>query len=212
MRPGALLAAFLLIAAPGILAAAPALAGGRPGAFDFYVLSLSWSPTYCATDRSPDPVQCATPRAFIVHGLWPQYENGFPSDCPSNMPRRVSQGIVNGLSDIMPGAGLVNHEWQKHGLCSGLNQADYFATLRRASEAVTLPANLTGRSLAPRQIEQAFIAANPRMTQTGIAVVCNRGLLQEVRICLTKELGFRRCLDVDRRGCHVPEIRVPAGH
>ena len=110
----------------------------------------------------------------------------------------------------MPGAGLVNHEWQKHGLCSGLNQANYFATVRHAFEAVKLPAGLTGQSLAPREIESAFVAANPRMIETGIAVQCDRGLLQEVRICLTKDLAFRRCLDVDRRGCRVPEISVPA--
>jgi ribonuclease T2 len=200
-----LLAAFLL-------AAAPAGAGNTPGDFDFYVLSLSWSPTYCATDKRPDPAECDKPHGFIVHGLWPQYETGYPSDCASNMPRRVVQGIVDGLADIMPGAGLVNHEWQTHGLCSGLNQANYFATLRCASQAVALPADLTGRRLAPREIEQAFIAANPRMIETGIAVQCNRGLLDEVRICLTKDLAFRRCPEVDRRGCHVPEIAVPAGN
>ena len=211
MRRAGLLAAFLLIAAP-VLPAAPAWAGGRPGDFDFYVLSLSWSPTYCATDERPDPEQCQHPRGFIVHGLWPQYERGYPSDCPSNMPRRVSPAIVEGLADIMPGAGLVNHEWQKHGLCSGLNQTNYFATLRRSLEAVRLPAALAGRRLAPREIEAAFIAANPRMSEAGIAVTCRRGLLQEVRICLTRTLAFRRCLEVDRRGCGVPEIAVPADH
>ncbi len=200
-----LLAAFLLVATP-------ALAGGQPGNFDFYVLSLSWSPTYCATDERPDPVQCNTPHGFVVHGLWPQYERGYPSDCPSNMPRRVSQATIDGLADIMPGAGLVNHEWRKHGMCSGLNQTNYFATLRRAFAAVTLPQGLAGRRLAPREAEQAFVAANPRMSQAGIAVTCRRGLLQEVRICLTKALTFRRCLEVDRQGCGVPEIKVPAGN
>ncbi len=117
VRLVSLLAAFLLVAAPAF---------GRRKArrFDFYVLSLSWSPTYCATNSRPDPAECDTPRGFIVHGLWPQYERGYPSDCPSNMPRRVSQATVDGLSDIMPGGGLVNHEWQKHGVCSGLNQVD----------------------------------------------------------------------------------------
>jgi ribonuclease T2 len=210
VRLAGFFASFLLAVSPAILVAAPAWAGGVPGDFDFYVLSLSWSPTYCATDDRPDPAQCGTPRGFIVHGLWPQYETGYPSDCASNMPRRVRQDIVDGLAEIMPGAWLVNHEWQKHGLCSGLNQADYFATLRRASEAVTLPNGLAGRKLAPRQIEQAFIAANQRLIETGIAVQCNRGLLDEVRICLTRDLAFRRCLEVDRRGCRAPEITVPA--
>ncbi len=208
MRPGTVLGALL---AALLLIAAPAHAGGTPGVFDFYVLSLSWSPTYCATNSHPNPAECDTPRGFIVHGLWPQYEHGYPSACPSNMPRRVSQATADGLADIMPGVGLVNHEWQTHGTCSGLNQASYFATLRRALAAVVLPEGLAGRKLAPREIEQAFIAANPRMSETGIAVQCNRGLLQEVRICLTKTLTFRRCLEVDRQGCHVPEISVPAG-
>ncbi len=205
------LAAFLLVATPAVLSAAPAWAGGVPGDFDFYVLSLTWAPTYCATDSRPDPAECDTPHGFVVHGLWPEYERGYPSDCPSNMPRNVNREIVGGLSDIMPGAGLVNYEWRKHGLCSGLNQAAYFATLRRAFETVTLPTSLAGRRLAPREVEQAFVAVNPRMTQTGIAVTCRRGLLQEVRICLTKTLAFRRCLEVDRRGCGVPEIKVPTG-
>ena len=188
-----------------------AVAGGTPGDFDFYVLSLSWSPTYCAGASRPDPAECDHPSGFVVHGLWPEYERGFPSDCPSNMPRSVNQALADGLSDIMPGGGLVNYEWQKHGLCSGLNPTDYFATVRRAFEAVKLPSGLTGKSLAPREIESAFVAANPRMIETGIAVQCDRGLLQEVRICLTKDLAFRRCVDVDRRGCRVPEITVPAG-
>ncbi len=210
MRRAGLLAAFLFATASAVVTAAPAWAGGTPGNFDFYVLSLSWAPTYCATDKSPDPAECDMPHGFVVHGLWPQYERGYPSDCPSNMPLRVSQATVDGLADIMPGARLVNHEWRKHGLCSGLNQANYFATLRRALEAVALPASLTGRTLAPREIEQAFIAANPRMSPAGIAVTCNRGLLQEVRICLTKTLTFRRCVEVDRQGCHIPEITAPA--
>ncbi len=198
----------------GLLAAlcftvAPAWAGGTPGDFDFYVLSLSWSPTYCATASRPDPAECGHPSGFIVHGLWPQYENGYPSDCPSNMPRRVSQATVDSLADIMPGGGLINHEWQKHGMCSGLNQTNYFATLRRAFQAVKLPTTLSGRTLAPREVEQAFIAANPRLVETGIAVTCYRGLMEEVRICLTKDLSFRRCLEVDRQGCGVPEIKVP---
>jgi ribonuclease T2 len=192
-----------------LLTAAPAIAGGTPGVFDYYVLSLSWSPTYCATNARPNPAECATSRGFIVHGLWPQYESGYPSDCPSNMPRRVKQETVDGIADIMPGAGLVNHEWQTHGLCSGLNQSAYFVQVRSAYRGINLP-TISGRTLAPREIEQAFIAANPRMSPAGIAVACRRGLLEEVRICLTQQLAFRPCPEVDRQGCHVPEISVPA--
>lgn len=185
------------------------MAGGTPGVFDYYVLSLSWSPTYCTTDKHPNTAECATPRGFIVHGLWPQYETGYPSDCPSNMPRRVRRETADAVAGLMPGAGLVNHEWQAHGLCSGLSQSSYFAQIRSAYQALKLPA-LSGQTLAPREIEQAFIAANPRMSTNGIAVACRRGLLEEVRICLTRQLDFRPCPEVDPQSCHLPEISVPA--
>ncbi len=50
------------------------------GQFDFYVLALSWSPSYCeaAQERAPRQTtdqRCAgRPFSFGVHGLWPQYE------------------------------------------------------------------------------------------------------------------------------------------
>ena len=61
--------------------------GGGDGDFDFYVLALSWSPSYCAIEGDgADPAQCANgrPYAFVVHGLWPQYEKGYPRDCETS--------------------------------------------------------------------------------------------------------------------------------
>ena len=57
------------------------------GAFDFYVFSLSWSPSFCASAgerggvSKSQQIQCGgeRPYAFVVHGLWPQYEKGFPN-------------------------------------------------------------------------------------------------------------------------------------
>jgi ribonuclease T2 len=196
------------------LAAAPARAGGTPGDFDFYVLSLSWSPTYCATDSHPDSAECGGHFGFIVHGLWPEYESGHPSSCATNMPLSVRQATIDGLADIMPSGGLIVHEWRTHGVCSGLTQDAYFTTLRRAFEKVSLPGTFSEASrdanLSPREIEQAFIATNPRLIETEIAVTCTRGLLDEVRICLTKDLEFRRCPEVDRQSCRVTNIKVPA--
>ncbi|MCB1968558.1 MAG: ribonuclease, partial [Candidatus Accumulibacter sp.] len=52
--------------------------------FDFYVLALSWSPAYCLIegDRA-NKQQCAEERdlGFVVHGLWPQFESGYPEFC-----------------------------------------------------------------------------------------------------------------------------------
>jgi ribonuclease T2 len=202
------------IFAAALLAIATAShAAGTAGDFDFYVLSLSWSPTYCATDDRPNPTECGQRLGFTVHGFWPEYENGYPEYCPSNMPRRVRDQTVAAISDLMPSAGLINHEWQKHGVCSGLNQDAYFGTLRKAYEKVALPPALKlpkdDQRAAPRAIEQAFIAANPRLVESGIAVTCDRGMLDEVRVCLTRKLEFRRCPAVDRQGCRLPDITVP---
>jgi ribonuclease T2 len=44
-----------------------------------------------------------------------------------------------------------------------------------------------------------------------MSVACRRGVLQEVRICLSKDLrNFRMCQEVDRSGCRTRDITVPA--
>src|SRR5262249_40589503 len=60
-----------------------------PGQFDYYVLSLSWSPSFCETATgNARRQQCGTrPFSFVVHGLWPQYERGFPESCLAPPPR-----------------------------------------------------------------------------------------------------------------------------
>ena len=72
-----------------VLAVMLGLAGAQdrwqnaPGQFDYYVLSLSWSPSFCETATgNARRQQCgARPFSFVVHGLWPQYERGFPESC-----------------------------------------------------------------------------------------------------------------------------------
>jgi ribonuclease T2 len=110
-----------------------------PGQFDFYVLALSWSPSYCETAGGRGDEQCnGRPFAFVVHGLWPQHEHGYPQDCVAPAPR-VDDGLIRSMLDVMPGRGLVIHEWRRHGTCSGLAAADYFALARRAWQRVTVP-------------------------------------------------------------------------
>ncbi|WP_019170530.1 ribonuclease T2 family protein [Pseudaminobacter salicylatoxidans] len=184
--------------------------------FDFYVLSLSWSPSYCEAD--PDQAnsqQCRSgrPYAFVVHGLWPQYERGYPQDCPTNRPR-VPEREARELLDIMPAVGLIGHEWRKHGTCSGLGQEDYFEVLRAAREQVTIPPEYTRLSKYltpdPHEVERAFLRDNPGIPADGIAVTCDRRYLREVRICMTRDLSYRRCDEVDRRAaCRLPKVVMP---
>ena len=202
----------------GLLAAMfslPAQAG-KAGDFDFYVLSLSWSPTYCkqeGADANRHQCDVAQPFRFVVHGLWPQYERGFPESCKSAQ-QRIDRQIAVGMEDIMPSHSLVFHEWRKHGTCSGLAPEDYFRLTRRAYGKITIPGafrTLTKHGkAAPETVEKAFRLANPGLSPDGIAVTCDRGDLEEVRICFTRELEFRSCHEVDRSGCRAGTLTVPS--
>ena len=197
---------------PAVLARGDVPAGTG---FDFYVLSLSWSPSYCeAEGEDANRQQCASarPYAFVVHGLWPQFERGYPENCRTD-EEGVDNATLRTLYDIMPSAGLIRHQWRKHGSCAGLSQDDYFDVLRAAREAVAIPAEFrrldAHRTLDPDDAERAFLAANPALTGEGVAVTCDRRFLREVRICLTKDLAFRECPEVDRRACRLDKVVMP---
>ncbi len=190
-------------------------AAGQRGRFDFYVLSLSWSPSYCEAEKShANRQQCASgrPYAFVVHGLWPQFERGFPADCTTAEPD-VPRERRAALYDLMPSAGLIGYQWRKHGSCSGLSQRDYFAVMRKARQQVRIPAEFARlddyRMVDPAAAERAFLAANPGLDAAAIAVTCDKRYLREVRICLTKDLKFRACPEIDRRSCRLSRAVMP---
>lgn len=200
-----------------LLALAGHVAVAQAQDFDFYVLSLSWSPSWCAgNDRDGRSAQCdgRRPYTFIAHGLWPQNERGWPEYCSSREPERVPSDLARQYSDIIPSAGLAGHEWRKHGTCSGLNQRRYFETLRAAHRKVKMPPVVfdgrIDRRLAVDEIESLMVRANPGLTRDAVAVTCNNGQLSEVRICMSKSLDFRACAEVDRKSCRVRMISVPA--
>jgi ribonuclease T2 len=192
--------------------------GGTPGDFDFYVLALSWSPGFCefGGKRSRDREQCAEGSGlrFVVHGLWPQYERGYPSDCDisNRSPSRMAMAEAEG---VYPTESLARYEWRKHGTCTGSSPADYFRAARRARDKVVIPPSLAGSERDQRwtvlDLERAFVAANPGLRTDMMSVACKRGVLQEVRICLSKDLrDFRTCREVDRSGCRGGEVTVVA--
>jgi ribonuclease T2 len=190
----------------------------EPGDFDFYVLALSWSPSFCesARERNPERVpqqQCAArPYSFVVHGLWPQHETGFPRDCRVPAPR-LHRGIVDNMLDIMPSPRLVFNQWDRHGTCSGLNAERYFGNVRKARELLVIPPQFQDvksyLTVTPDEVEQAFVAANPGLSRAAIAVTCDERRLSEVRIFLTKDLRFRDCAEVDRRACRRDKLVMP---
>jgi ribonuclease T2 len=166
-------------------------------AFDYYVLSLSWSPEHCAEPAGHgDTQQCASTRhfAFVLHGLWPQFAAGYPESCS---PTSLSSTVRNSMLDIMPSATLVEHEWAKHGTCSGLPPDEYFERARTAFTGIAIPAAYRDPSGAivtdTGSIKGAFRSANPNLTADDVAVLCKRKFLQEVRVCLDKDLRPRPC-------------------
>ncbi|MHC2337266.1 ribonuclease T2 family protein [Bradyrhizobium sp. USDA 4454] len=190
-----------------------------PGEFDFYVLSLSWSPSYCeaASERGNNgrgtQAQCGgRPYSFVVHGLWPQYERGFPEYCQRPSPR-LARNIMTSMLDLMPAPGLIYNEWDKHGTCSGLGERAYFEAIRKARAAVKIPEEFLQlsepKTVAPDELETAFIKANPGLSNSAISVTCDSKRLSEVRICLSKDLQFRSCEEIDRRACRRDQVLMP---
>jgi ribonuclease T2 len=189
-----------------------------PGQFDFYVLSLSWSPSFCEVaaerngGRSAGPQCGPRPYAFVVHGLWPQYERGFPEYCEVPAPR-IDRSLVSSMLDLMPAPHLIFNEWDKHGTCSGLSPRAYFETVRKARAAVKIPPGYLDLTeplnVTPAEVAAAFVAANPDLPPDGIAVGCSGTRLTEIRVCLTRDLSFRDCPDVAKRSCRRDRVLMP---
>jgi ribonuclease T2 len=215
---------FVLLAV--LLALGPAGAQDRrqndPGKFDFYVLSLSWAPTYCDTtvERAPGqavPAECGE-RAipFVVHGLWPQYDVGFPEFCRQPTPR-LDRNVIASMLDLMPAPGLIFTEWDKHGTCSGLSARAYFTAVRKARALVKIPEEFIEPAdevtLPPDAIAEAFAAANPGASRASFAISCDAKRLTEVRVCLGKDLKFHDCeADVAQHSCRREQIAMPPLH
>ena len=209
-----IIAAFVLTLAFGSVSAQDTRQN-EPGKFDFYVLALSWSPSFCdaAGERAQGQPECgARPYAFVVHGLWPQYEKGFPEYCQVPAPR-LDRGMVSSMLDIMPAPRLIFREWDRHGTCSGLSARGYFDTVRKARAVVKIPAEYIDLkaplTVTPGEVEQAFVKANPGLSPAAVAVGCDRDRLREVRICMSKELAFRDCEGVERRACRRDKLVMP---
>jgi ribonuclease T2 len=213
MRAILALVALLIVGFAGDPAAAQNR--GRPGDFDLWVLSLSWSPSWCeATGNARGDAQCARPYSFVVHGLWPQYSRGYPSDCDTRAAP-PSRDQVRAMLDVMPSPGLIAHEWRKHGTCSGLSGEVYLRIIRKLYEKIRIPDEYKDttqpRMVSTREVEQAFIAANKGLDPQEITVQCDSRRLQEVRICLKKDLSaFVSCGDADRRACRLDRLYMPA--
>lgn len=222
MKPSPLTLSLLLAAAltgchsgPSNTAAPPNPSSGRtanpntagtPGAFDFYLLNLSWSPEYCHSHSTA--AECAAHDAFVLHGLWPENTDGtYPEAC-SNAPGPADPSQYK---DIYPDPGLLQHEWQQHGTCSGLSADAFFQASRTAFHEVTIPPKLSTltaqTSLLPTQIIGLFTAANPAIPASSLVVTCGNNYLTAVEVCLDKNLHATSCGNLHTCGANT--VRIP---
>ncbi len=241
-------AALTAFAAAPIEALAQADRGGMPGDFDYYVLALSWSPTFCSgksgdddgnrggydSQSGDDPgygghrydnrqgygrqdsEQCSgtRPYAFVLHGLWPQYERkGWPEACQTSSRPWVPGETIDRMMDIMPSRHLVIHEYKTHGVCSGLDPQQYFEAARKAYGSIRIPDEFQdlpqALKVSPEDVRKAFLGANPQLSEDMIQLACSRALLREVRVCLTKDLTPRPCARNEQNRCTYSTVTLP---
>lgn len=191
------------------------------GQFDYYALVLSWSPSYCSGAGDNDDQQCNRSDgkrfSFILHGLWPQYEKGYPQDCRTARRPFVPQPLIESMLDIMPSSRLVIHEYRKHGTCSGLQPDGYFSTSRRLFSSIRIPDRyknpFEAQFVSPEEVINNFTHANPQIEPDMMAVACggagNR--LKEIRFCFSKDGTPRSCgaNENQRRMCSADRVFVP---
>ncbi|NEX46047.1 ribonuclease T2 family protein [Pseudotabrizicola algicola] len=205
-----------VLAAICAFAGAARAEGERAGDFDYYVMALSWSANWCALegDARRDP-QCdrGSGVPFVLHGLWPQFETGWPSYCRTGAAD-PSRGDTAAVADVFGGAGSAFYQWKKHGRCSGLSARDYYALARKAFGAVTVPpvfSRITKDMKLPASVvEDAFVESNPGLARDQITVTCRAGMIQEVRLCLTRDLQPRRCGADVIRDCSLQDAELNA--
>jgi ribonuclease T2 len=177
---------------------APAVSKNVAGKFDFYVMALSWSPDYCAAKGDRDPQQCGQGKqlGFVLHGLWPQYDRGWPANCTNEA---FDPAMQQQFPELYPSAKLYSHEWEKHGTCSGLSQVGYHQLAADLKAAVAIPDRYQKPTQAFRTtlkgLKEDFVAVNPGMSVDSVAPSCSGAgrVLQEVLVCRTKDGGAGTC-------------------
>lgn len=181
------------------LALSGAAKADTAGEFDYYVLALSWTPNWCAAEgdaRRDERCRSGAKLGWGVHGLWPQYERGYPEYCRSR-ERDPSRQETAAMRGVVGSAGLAWHQWKKHGRCTGLSPRAYFQTTEQAYNRLVLPEIFerlrTTTKLPALVVEEAFLEVNPDLRREMITVTCRSGAIQEIRLCLTKDLAPRRC-------------------
>lgn len=181
----------------------------------YLLLAVSWTPSWCAAEgdaRGDDRCERGAGLGWLVHGLWPQNDDGsWPEFCdtPHAPP---SRNLTRSMEDVMGSAGLAAYQWRKHGSCSGLSPDAYFRATRAAFDALRLPPLVgQGGRVQPSQVLSALRRDNPAIGPDMATMTCQAGMLREVRVCFSHDLKPVRCDDlVLNRECRSNTTQLPA--
>lgn len=179
--------------------------------FDYYILSLTWNPSFCLQENKNTFSQCSQNLGFVIHGLWPQYNKGYPSYCNPRSVKPKRKYLIE--QNIFHDRSLALYQWQKHGSCTGLSVEDYFNDTATAYHKIRIPSFLNQKHPKPlstvKEIKDNFIQVNPKLSQSMITIQCNGQFLQEIRICMDKNLqSFRPCGVDIRDRCRKGNLRL----
>jgi len=166
---------------------------GEPGKFDFYLLDMPWGPEFCSiADVSP---QCKPQRSFVVHGLWPQNNDGsYPVFCSQEPgPANPHENL-----DLTPDLQLLAHEWDKHGTCAAKGPKRFFEMEREAFTSLEIPLAFdhidSETTMSPPQILELFYKANPQLPEGSLIVSCRDDHFTAVEACFATNLKPMPCL------------------
>jgi ribonuclease T2 len=202
--------------------------------FDFYVLSMSFQPEFCFQHKRDSFPGCENPQDFwrtslTLHGLWPEdYDGSWPSTCTDEEfnPKTVHDLGPDRFDHLWPNVkssepskvhySFWEHEWTKHGTCTGLSQDEYFDTaLKHFLPTPSFVRDNYGLEVSSSDLLKAY-REDQSYNDGDIILVCSGGrYLSEVRICVAKDKhgsgSYRiECIDqvVEEGNCG-SEITIP---
>jgi ribonuclease T2 len=188
-----------------------------PGQFDFFVLSMSFQPEFCYQHRYEEWAGCENPNdlwrgSLTIHGLWPQFDDGkWPCECSDEEfnPQTLADLGEDKFNIHWPNVkaakgkpgytGFWEHEWHKHGSCTGLSQDEYFQS---ALNHFLLTPDTVGRHYGSSVSKSEITGAYSNNSGVGgddendVVLICvDNTYLSEVRVCVDRNkdgTGSRR--------------------
>jgi ribonuclease T2 len=129
----------------------------------------------------------------------------------------VPEERIAEMLPVMPSKRLIIHQWRKHGSCSGLTQDAYFDLTRELFARIRIPARYiapsTAVTVAPGELVDDFARANAWLEPSMMAVDCgnrrDRGRLEEIRICFSRQGDPRPCGANEHRQCRATSLVLP---